>query len=143
VFRAGSQRIGRFGLVGAAGFLVDAGALAALHHGAGLDPLVSRMISLSCSTLTTWRLNRALTFGSSGASQAAEGARYGVVAGLAAGVNYAAYAIALLLVPGLPPAAALIAGAATAMGLSYFGYSRFVFGGAELAVLASPRSQSR
>jgi putative flippase GtrA len=123
------------------GFVVDTGLLAALHHGLGVDPFTARLISIVCAAFATWRLNRALTFGASSSSQAAEGVRYAVVAAAAAGINYAIYALALLAVPGLPPVAAVVVGTLLSMALSYFGYSRLVFGGAR-ATVGSPRSQS-
>ena len=85
-FEAG--RFIRFALVGSAGFLIDAALLAALHHGIGLDPFTARLISISTSAFTTWRLNRSLTFGSSDRRQAVEGARYAAVAFLTAVFNY-------------------------------------------------------
>jgi putative flippase GtrA len=137
-----AARFLRFALVGAAGFLIDAGLLALLHHGAGLDPFSARAVSVGCAAFSTWRLNRRVTFGASGASQATEAFRYAVVAALTAGVNYVLYALALVLWPGLPPVWALVMATLGAMLLSYLGYSRFVFHGAR-AVWAAPRSHSR
>jgi putative flippase GtrA len=134
-------RFARFAAVGGAGFVIDAGLLAFLHHGAGLDPFSARALSIVVAAFSTWRLNRSLTFGASGRSQAEEGLRYGAVAALAAGLNYAAYALALSLWPVLSPVAAAVGATLVAMGLSYAGYARFVFQGA--GAFASPRSQSR
>jgi len=144
-----AHRFFRFALVGGTGFVIDAGLLAMLHHGAGLDPYLSRLISISAGAFTTWRLNRGLTFGASGLSQASEGMRYGIVAGLAAGFNYLVYAAALLLWPALPPLAAAMIATLAAMGFSYAGYSRLVFSGAVAPdagasdAIAGPSSQSR
>ena len=135
-------RFGRFALVGGAGFFIDTGLLTALH-GAGLDPFSARAVSISAAALSTWRLNRMLTFGASSASQATEAVRYAGVAAAAAALNYALYAVALLLAPGLPPVGAVIVATAMAMTFSYLGYSRYVFGGARSTVLVPPRSQSR
>jgi putative flippase GtrA len=139
---AEAARFLRFGLVGGLGFVVDTGLLAVLHHGLGVDPFTARLISIVCAAVATWRMNRALTFGASNSSQAAEGLRYAAVAAAAAGINYAIYALALLAVPGLPPVAAVVVATLLSMVLSYFGYSRLVFGGAP-ATLGSPRSQRR
>ena len=86
-----AARFVRFAFVGGIGFLIDAGLLALLHYGAGLDPFSSRLISISVSAFTTWRLNRSLTFGASDRSQAKEGFRYAIVAGGTAGFNYLVY----------------------------------------------------
>ena len=143
---AEARRFFRFALVGGTGFIIDAGLLALLHHGGGLDPFLSRLISISAGAFTTWRLNRGLTFGASGLSQAREGLRYGAVAALAAGINYLIYAAALLLWPALPPLAAAVMATLAAMCFSYAGYSRLVFSGAGSGAsdaTAGPSSQSR
>lgn len=121
------ERFLRFAVVGGAGFIVDAGLLALLHHVVGLDPFSSRLISISAAALTTWRLNRAITFGASPNSQAMEGLRYATVAGLTACLNYLVYVLALVLWRDLPPVAAAVGATLTAMIFSYLGYSRFVF----------------
>lgn len=136
-------RFARFALVGGAGFFIDTGVLAALLHGIGLDPFSARAVSISAAALSTWRLNRMLTFGASPASQVTEAMRYGGVAGAAAALNYALYALALLLAPGLPPVGAVVIATAMAMTFSYLGYSRYVFGGVRSTVVVPPRSQRR
>ena len=141
--RAELARFLRFAAVGGTGFVVDAGLLAILHHGMGLDPFTARLISICIAALTTWRLNRGLTFGASGTSQAAEGLRYAIVAALAAALNYLLYAAALMVRPDLPPVAVAVGATIAAMGFSYAGYSRYVFQGARSAVLGSPSSQRR
>ena len=140
--RAEAPQFFRFALVGGTGFLVDALVLSLLHYGAGLDPFSARVVSMCAATLTTWRLNRTLTFGASRRSQAQEGVRYATVAALAAGVNYVVYALALLLWRDLPPIVALVAGAGSAMAFSYAGYSRVVFSGPR-TIIGEPSSQSR
>lgn len=141
---AEAARFVRFALVGGAGFLIDAGLLATLHNGLGLDPFTARLISISASAFTTWRLNRSLTFGASDRSQAVEGARYATVAALTAAFNYCLYALALIVWPALPPLVAMIGATGAAMLFSYVGYSRFVFAGAgEATVTGAPSSQRR
>jgi putative flippase GtrA len=49
-----------FGLVGALGFLIDAGVLYVLKSSLGL--YLSRAISFFCAVIVTWLLNRSLTF---------------------------------------------------------------------------------
>jgi putative flippase GtrA len=137
-----AARFLRFALVGGTGFLIDAGLLAALHNGGGLDPFTARLISICASAFTTWRLNRSLTFGASNRNQAVEGARYATVAVLTAAFNYCLYALALIVWPALPPLAAMTGATAAAMLFSYAGYSRFVFTGAA-TVVGPPNSQRR
>ena len=139
---AEAARFLRFAMVGGVGFLVDAGLLALLHYGGGLDPFSARGLSTSCAVVATWRLNRSLTFDAPPENQAAEGLRYALVAALAAGFNYVLYAAALLAWPGLPPVLAVIAATLAAMAFSYAGYSRYVFQRRRPATLV-PRSQSR
>jgi putative flippase GtrA len=137
-----ATRFLRFAVVGAIGFVIDAGLLVALHHGAGLDPFSSRLVSISASAFTTWRLNRSLTFGASDLSQANEGLRYALVAAATAGFNYLVYVLLLLGFPGLPPIAAAIAATLAAMFFSSAGYSRFVFSGAR-TIVGAPSSHRR
>ena len=139
---AEAARFIRFALVGSTGFVVDAGLLTLLHNGAGVDPFTARLISISVSAFTTWRLNRVVTFGASDRSQASEGTRYALVAALTAGLNYCLYALALVAWPDVPPILAAIGATLAALFFSYFGYSRFVFAGAE-AVLGPPSSHRR
>ena len=139
--RAEAPRFLRFALVGGTGFVVDAGLLVLLHNKAGLDPFSARALSMAVATLTTWRLNRGLTFGASGRSQAHEGVRYAAVAVFTAGLNYLVYALTLILWRDLPPFAALVISTTIAMGFSYAGYSRFVF--SARTIIGSPSSQSR
>jgi len=140
---AEAARFARFATVGGIGFVVDTGLLVAVHHGAGLDPFSARLASTTVAALTTWRLNRGLTFGASSSSQAREGLRYATVAASTAALNYLLYAAALLLWPGLPPVAAVVAATIVAMSFSYLGYSRYVFQGGGPAVLVSPNSHNR
>ena len=77
--------------------------------------------------ITTWRLNRALTFGASRTSQASEGARYFIVAILAAILSYAIYTALLLSFTGFPPALAIVIAVGTTTLISFLGYSRFAF----------------
>ena len=141
--RAVLQRFLRFAVVGGTGFAIDAGVLATLHHGLGVDPFTARLISICISALTTWRLNRMVTFGASDRSQAAEGLRYALVAAAAASFNYFIYAMTLVVRPDWPPVGIAVGATLIAMFVSYGGYSRFVFQRERPATLASPMSQRR
>ncbi|QRM53909.1 GtrA family protein [Sinorhizobium sp. BG8] len=119
-----------FAVAGGTGFLVDAGMLAILLSLTPLGPFAARIVAIAVAMAATWMINRSLTFGRSRHSLATEGARYGSIGLSSALLNYGIYSGLLLAVPELPPlvAVALSSGLATAW--SWFGYSRFVFGGA-------------
>ncbi len=130
VSRIQSLPIGRmlkFACVGFAGFFVDTGSLALLHHWIGLDPYTARIISIALAIFTTWRLNRSVTFGRSETGQVSEGARYYGVAIVTALINFAIYSGVLLTWPIVWPVAAAIMATAVTMFMSYFGYSKLVF----------------
>jgi putative flippase GtrA len=110
-----------------AGFIVDAGLVSALT-GLGLDAFSARAVSITLAMVTTWRLNRALTFGASGAGSVREGGRYAAVALGVAGINYAVYSALMLAVPGILPWLATAAATGVGMVASYLGYSRWAFG---------------
>ncbi len=117
----------RFVIVGATGFLVDAGTLWLLLTFSPLGPLSARVIAIALAMTATWLLNRSFTFGASKRSVVVEGFRYGVIAVITSLVNYGIYAGLLIMAPLLSPYAALVFASIAAMLFSFFGYSRFVF----------------
>ena len=117
----------KFGFVGAAGFLADAGTLALVLKTTALDPFSARIAAIGVALCTTWMLNRTLTFGKSGHSLAGEAARYGGVGIAGSVVNYAIYSTVLLAAPQAGAFAALVIASGSVMMLSYFGYSLLVF----------------
>lgn len=117
----------RFVIVGATGFLVDAGTLWLLLSFSPLGPLSARVIAIALAMTATWLLNRSFTFGASKRSMVVEGFRYGVIAVVTSLVNYGIYAGLLIMAPLLSPYAALVFASIAAMLFSFFGYSRFVF----------------
>jgi putative flippase GtrA len=121
------SRIGRFVVAGGIGFLADAAMLALLTEALSVNPFLARIVSIGFALGVTWLLNRHLTFGPSSRHVAVEGARYGSIGIGTSLVNYAVYSALLAALPWLPPLAALVAGSAVAMALSYLGYSRLVF----------------
>ena len=122
------RRILLFAVVGGAGFLVDAGALALLLHVSPLGPFSARIVAIAAAMLVTFWLNRTFTFGRSDRSLAVEGTRYGGVGISAALLNYAVYAVILLVFPAVWPVLAVAVASVVAMVWSFLGYSRFVFG---------------
>ena len=116
----------RFAGVGTLGLVVDIGYTLILIE-LGLDALIARIFAISLAMMTTWRLNRALTFGASTTSQASEGIRYIAVAVVVALINYAIYAGLLMSIPNLSPAIAVAIAVGIATGLSFTGYRFFAF----------------
>lgn len=51
-----------FGLVGVAGFMVDAGVLTLMLRTTNAGPYLGRVVSFLCAATATWALNRAFTF---------------------------------------------------------------------------------
>lgn len=121
-------RLIKFACVGFAGFAVDTGTLFLLHHVLGIDPFTARIVSIALAILTTWRLNRSVTFGRSDTGQVSEGARYYTVAATTALVNFGIYSAVLLVWTSAWPVAAAVFATGITMFMSYFGYSRLVFG---------------
>ncbi len=93
----------------------------------GFDPLLVRLVSLSCATTATWRLNRALTFDRSGRQPWREAMRYAVVTAAAQGASYAVFATLVLTALDILPQAALLIGAAAGAIISYNGHRLFAF----------------
>ncbi len=120
------KQLSRFAVVGSLGFLVDFGVTLLLID-FGLDAFIARIVAIMLAVLTTWRLNRAITFGASESSQAREGMRYFAVAFCVAMVNYTIYAGLLMTVPGMSPGIAIIIAVGCATVLSFCGYRLFAF----------------
>ncbi|WP_428978267.1 GtrA family protein [Oricola thermophila] len=121
-------RLASFAVAGGTGFIVDASVLTLLMKFTPMGPFSARVFAIAAAMFTTWMINRNITFGKSGRHVVKEGARYGFVALMGAGLNYAIYSGLLLAAPGLfPPLAALVIAVAVVTVFSYLGYSRFVF----------------
>jgi putative flippase GtrA len=116
----------RFLGVGALGLLTDL-SIFMIIAGHGFNPLLVRLLSLSCATVVTWRLNRALTFDRSGRHPAREAMRYAIVTATAQGTSYAVFAALVLTVLGGLSQAALLIGAAVGAVVSYNGHRLFAF----------------
>jgi putative flippase GtrA len=87
----------RFGLVGAAGYVVDASVLALGIDHLGLDPYRGRALSVAVAMTATWLGNRYFTFADrrargSFSAIAQEGLKFAGANLIGAAVNYAVYA---------------------------------------------------
>ncbi len=123
-----SIRILRFGVVGLAGFLVDAAVLALMVHGLHANPILGRAVSAPVAILLTFVCNRYWSFAS--LNRRAIGAAFAsYVSTQGAGLlcNLAVYSAALLVVPG--PLTALAIASATAMFVNYLGARFWAFRG--------------
>jgi putative flippase GtrA len=123
VSRTQQQKAIRFLAVGGVGFCVDLCVLMLLTR-AGFTAHAARAVSLGCSITLTWLLNRQISFGPSTVRPFIEYSRYGLVALVAAGVNYSVYVVCLRFTS---PALAMILGSAVAVALTFTGYDRWVF----------------
>jgi putative flippase GtrA len=121
-------RLASFAVAGGTGFIVDASVLTLLMKITPLGPFSARIFAIAAAMFTTWIINRTVTFGKSGDHVVKEGARYGFVALIGAGLNYAIYSGLLLAAPNLiTPLMALVIAVGIVTVFSYLGYSRFVF----------------
>lgn len=121
-------RLASFAVAGGTGFIVDASVLVLLMAHTPLGPFTARIFAIAAAMLTTWTINRTITFGRSDRHVVQEGARYGFVALLGAGLNYAIYSGLLLVAPQtITPLMALVIAVGVVTVFSYLGYSRFVF----------------
>ena len=119
-----------FVAVGAVGFLIDAGLLAALTHAAGWSPWLARVPSFLTAVTVTWLLNRRLTFAGRGLqSRSLEAIGYGTIQVCGALINLAVFGFCLALFPRLAalPLLPFTAGAAVAMAFNYLAASRLLY----------------
>lgn len=121
------NRFVRFALIGAIGFVADAGMLYLLLHSTTLGAISARVASIAFALTVTWQLNRWLTFGPSSRPIAVEGARYGGIGMATSVVNFVVYSAVLWAMPDLTVFLALVIGSLAALVFSFFGYSRLVF----------------
>lgn len=124
-----SRQFLRFALAGGIGFLVDAGVLYAMLW-IGTGPYIGRVISFLCAVFVTWQTNRRLTFATDhGKSILREFAEY-LLAMMAGGLcNYAAYAVALRLLPAgqATPLVAVAVGSIAGMFVNFASAKWWVF----------------
>ena len=119
------RRLATFSLAGAAGFVVDAGVLmAGLTF--GLPAWAARVPSFLMAVVTTWSINRRLTFDAPGAPTVREFAAYFGAMSLGLAINLMGYLAALTA--GLAPVAALIPATLGGMLANYLGARRVLEG---------------
>ncbi len=111
----------RFCLVGGLGFLIDAGALALLVYGLGLNPIPARVLSFLIAATAAWAVHRRFTFRVTTRPSGLEWLRFVLLNGAGGLINLGTYSALLLQAPpplGLPiPAVAV--GSAVAVVFNY------------------------
>ena len=120
---------GGFVLAGGLAFVTDASLLLMQTKLLGLSPFIARPISICFAMVVSWFINRTVTFRMHNKPSFREFMRFAAVAWSAQAINYAIFAVILLLVPTTDPLVALILACLVAMFFSYTGYRFGVFGG--------------
>ena len=118
----------RYGIVGAAGFVVDAGLLSLLLGATALGPYLGRVVSFLAAGTLTWWLHRRFTFPAARRDRRSrQWARFLAVNGGGALLNYGIYAALVAGVPwfGRTPVAAVAIASAVALAVN-FTANRFV-----------------
>jgi len=123
-------RLPGFVLVGAIGFLIDAGILTALMTGADFGHYGARAISFTVAVTTTWYINRRWVFERGAIEMTGrEYTSYLLVQVIGAVINLSVFVAVIEFVPGLVeiPVVPLALGAAVALVFNFSASSRLVF----------------
>ena len=127
------RRFPGFVLVGAIGFLIDAGILTALMAGLDFGHYGARAISFTIAVTATWYMNRRWVFERNAVRMSSrEYTSYVAVQVIGALINLSVFAAVIELVPDLTkmPVIPLAVGAAVALMFNFSASSRFVFSNA-------------
>ncbi|WP_458238550.1 GtrA family protein [Pseudomonas sp. P5_A2_2] len=122
----------KFSLVGALGFIVDAGVLSLLVGRFEVNVYVARIISFFVAVLATWLANRSFTFKHQRRieiSNHEEYLRYFAVQTVGAGINFLVFFLAIQVMPMWRsfPVIPLAIGSVVALVFNYLAARRFVF----------------
>ena len=119
----------RFGLVGALGFVVDAGVMQALVSLAVWGPVEARAVSIPVAVLATWALNRTFTFRDRDVPALRSLARYIAVSAAGAAVNFVVYTALVLSSHAMAavPMAPLAIASIVALIVNFLGSKHFAF----------------
>ena len=123
-------RLPGFVLVGAIGFLIDAGILTALMTGADFGHYGARAISFTVAVTTTWYINRRWVFERGAIEMTGrEYTSYLLVQVIGAVINLSVFVAVIEFIPGLAeiPVVPLALGAAVALVFNFRASSRLVF----------------
>lgn len=125
-------RFGLFLIIGAIGFVVDAGILLFLHEVREVGVYLSRCISFPVAMTVTWILNRLFTFADTKtAGRGREWGRYAAVNGAGALLNLAIFFLLVSNVTALQEAVLipLAIAASVALIFNFLGSRHFVYTG--------------
>ena len=125
-----SRKLPGFVLVGAIGFLIDAGILTVLMTGFEFDHYRARAISFTIAVTATWYMNRRWVFERNAVRiSGREYTSYFVVQVIGAVINLSVFVAAIEFAPNLAswPVIPLAIGAAAALLFNFTVSSRFVF----------------
>ncbi len=131
--RKEGQEFFGFFLVGALGFLADAGLLTFFVSEVHINIHAARILSFSCAVFVTWFLNRSFVFhaerGSGGKKKISELVKYFSLQILGACLNIGVFSSLILLYPSLEKTSLipLCAGSLLAMLFTFTGMKFFVF----------------
>ena len=117
-----ARQFSKFILVGAIGFIIDAGILYILLSHTG--PYYGRTISFSTAVLGTWLLNRNYVF-KKNKSASREGCAYLLIQAIGFGINFIIYS--LLIYQGFEALVALTIGAGVSLITNFTGSKIFAF----------------
>lgn len=117
---------GGFLAAGFAATLVDLAILNLLML-AGISPFLGRFVSISVAMVVSWWINRTITFAVEAPPTLSEFGKFAAVSWTAQAVNYAVFAIALIVVPWIGPSLAVIVGGVVSVAVSYAGFRFGVF----------------
>jgi putative flippase GtrA len=112
---------------GAVAFSTDAVLLWLLTSFVGLHPILARPFAIACAMVAGWLMHRTLTFAVPSAPSVSEFVRYSGVQWTAAGVNYGAFVLIVLLRPEIAPLLALVVATIASVIISYVGMRFGVF----------------
>ncbi len=129
-----SKKLSGFVVVGAVGFLIDAGILTALMTGFDFDPYRARAISFTIAVTATWYMNRRWVFERNAVPVSGrEYSSYFFVQVVGAAINLSVFIAVIEFVPSLAivPVIPLAIGAAAALLFNFGMSSRFVFSNSE------------
>lgn len=121
------RHYGGFLLGGGVAFLIDAALLEVLIRFAAMSPFAARPVSIAAAMLASWWINRTVTFAVAARPSLAEFGRFAAVSWVSQAVNYAVFALILVMVPRAWPIVALFVACLVSMIVSYAGFRFGVF----------------
>ena len=120
-----------FGVVGVAGFVVDAGVLTLMLHLTAAGPYLGRVVSFLCAATFTWALNRIFTFRNQGTHHTlgAQWLRFLLANALGGFVNFGVYSLLLSTVAvfAAHPVLGVAAGSLSGLAVNFTLSRLFVF----------------